>query len=98
MDNGNFFYLFCFFHSLESKFLDFILSGPAIVEECSGNFNTAKVRRSLNQLSAYLENLAELSEPSVLAFCSNISSWYRLLSGYPKHRKLVMKVIVFLRK
>ena len=78
---------------LEAEFLSFISSGSDLVEECAGNFGTPKVRKSLTKLSAFLEKLSELSEPSIMAFCTSIPSWYRVLSGYPKHRKTVMKVI-----
>jgi hypothetical protein len=94
MEIGTFIRFLNFIYFLESEFVSLILSGPGLVQEFSGNYNSAKVRKSLNQLASFLENLAEMSEPSILIFSSNISCWYRLLSGYPKHRKLVMKVFL----
>lgn len=93
MDNGKFqFFKWRLYLFLEADFVAFISSASSLVEECAGNFGTGKVRKSLTKLSTYLGNLSELSEPSILTFCTVIPSWYRLLSGYPKHRKLVMKV------
>lgn len=80
---------------VEAEFVAFIPTGSALVEECKGSFNTAKVRKSLTKLSSYLENISEFSEPAILAFCTTIPCWYKLISGYPKHRKLVMKVYIY---
>lgn len=98
MDNGTFSHFLQPFaqYPVGLEFSAFIATGSKLVTESAGNFSSKQVRKALAQLSAYLENHSEFSESTVLTFCSGISSWFRLLTGFPKYRKLVLKVILFL--
>lgn len=56
--------------------------------------SSTKVRGTLAKLSTALQSLKTLPEGTVLAFCIEIPSWYRLLVSFPKPRKLVLQSLI----